>query len=74
MHKQIKNLGTLNINSREWRIFEYYPQPPRRDYKFISVVPVDRPTCGITFALEHEFEKWLDQQQAPIQRSLFGSQ
>lgn len=71
MHKTIKTIGTLTINGTDWRIFEYYPQPPRRDYKFISAVPVARPTCGITFALETDFEHWLEQQQAPGQRALF---
>lgn len=76
MSKTIKTLGTLTIHGAQWRIYEFYPQAPRRDYKFISAVPVERPTCGITFALEIDFERWLDQQQAPRQLGLFknGSQ
>jgi hypothetical protein len=69
MPKTIKTVGTINVRGTEWRLFEYYPQAPRHDYKFMRAVPVKRPQDGITFALEIDFERWLEQQQAPGQRA-----
>jgi hypothetical protein len=66
----LKHTLTIMTRTGEHRVYEWYPQLPRRDYKFISVVPTARPTMGQTFALECEFERWLAREQATGQQKL----
>jgi len=73
MKQHIKHVGVLSLPCGDFDLFEHYFNNSR-NYKITSVVPVGRPTCGISFTCEAAFERWLERNMTPVQLGLFGSQ
>ena len=67
--KTVKHVGIITTPLGEWDLYDQYPTN-RRDYKITSAVPRGKPTCGVTFASDAAFERWLMLAQQPVQRAL----
>jgi len=65
----LKDVGTLTIKGVEWRLQEYIPNPKMPNYKWLTAYSI-RLSKKATFASDEAFEAWLEQEQAPKQRSL----
>ena len=65
----LKDVGTLTIRGKEWRLQEYIPNPSMPNYKWLTAYNI-RLSLKKTFASDEAFEAWLEQEQAPVQQHL----
>ena len=65
----LKDVGTLTIRGKEWRLQEYIFNPKMPNHKLLTAYNI-RLSLKKTFASDEAFEAWLEQEQAPVQQHL----